>query len=140
MNSHLCIEDENKNIMKLCSRCKKYKHLDFFPKGGGAFDRMSFCKECQKKRYKYRLLYKYNLDESQIKEYEEAKSCEICGSEISSTILFPPASRKALVIDHDHKKNKFRGFICHSCNLVLGFSKDDVTILEKCILYLKKHQ
>jgi len=52
--------------------------------------------------------------------------CELCGK--SGRICF----------DHDHKTGKFRGYICHNCNVVLGLIKDNSKILELMIEYLKK--
>lgn len=42
-----------------------------------------------------------------------------------------------LVIDHCHTTNEFRGFICHACNKMLGFSKDNVSTLSNGIKYLQ---
>ncbi len=58
--------------------------------------------------------------------------CEACGIEGSGI-------KGKLFIDHDHKTDAFRGWICHHCNVILGFAKDDVTTLESLIKYLRKH-
>jgi hypothetical protein len=42
-------------------------------------------------------------------------------------------------IDHDHLTNEFRGILCSSCNHLLGMAHDDILVLEKAILYLKKY-
>lgn len=49
-------------------------------------------------------------------------------------------AKTTLVVDHDHaiKEPSYRGLLCNSCNLMLGHAKDDITILEKAINYLKK--
>lgn len=52
--------------------------------------------------------------------------CEICGA--MGRICF----------DHDHKTGKFRGWICHRCNVVLGFVKDNSELLNELAEYLKK--
>lgn len=52
--------------------------------------------------------------------------CEICG-EINKKICF----------DHCHKTGRFRGWVCHRCNFVLGLVKDDSDVLKKLIKYLK---
>lgn len=44
-----------------------------------------------------------------------------------------------LVKDHDHKTGMGREWICDSCNTGLGRFKDDIGMLEKVIMYLKKH-
>ena len=52
--------------------------------------------------------------------------CEICGK--GGRICF----------DHCHKTGKFRGWICESCNVLLGFAKDDISTLQSLVKYLKK--
>lgn len=52
-------------------------------------------------------------------------TCEICNR--PGRICF----------DHDHTTGKFRGWICHKCNAVLGFVNDRVVVLEKMAIYLK---
>jgi hypothetical protein len=53
--------------------------------------------------------------------------CEICG-------------RVGLVVmDHDHKTGKFRGWPCHGCNVILGHACDDPETLRLLALYLEKH-
>lgn len=51
--------------------------------------------------------------------------CELCGN--GGKICF----------DHNHETGKFRGWICHRCNVILGLAKEEVIILEKLIEYLK---
>lgn len=41
-------------------------------------------------------------------------------------------------IDHDHKTGEVRGVLCRSCNLALGYFKDDVKLLNNAIKYLNK--
>ena len=43
-------------------------------------------------------------------------------------------------IDHDHTTGKIRSLLCHKCNVLLGMSKEDITVLEKAITYLHKHK
>ena len=56
---------------------------------------------------------------------KQPKSCEICKCE------------RTLCFDHDHKTDKFRGWICQHCNSALGFVNDDTKILKKMIEYLQ---
>lgn len=56
---------------------------------------------------------------------KKPEQCEICGA--MGTICF----------DHDHKTGKFRGWICHRCNVVLGFTKENVDLLNALSEYLK---
>lgn len=50
--------------------------------------------------------------------------CEVCGS-VSN-----------LCIDHDHITGKFRGVLCHNCNLALGHLHDNPEIIYKLLNYL----
>lgn len=52
--------------------------------------------------------------------------CGICGED------------KPLVIDHDHKTERFRGRLCRQCNLALGGFKDNKEIVRKALEYLEK--
>lgn len=53
--------------------------------------------------------------------------CEVCG--MVGKICF----------DHDHKTGKFRGWICHRCNTILGYAKDNPAVLKALEQYLIKH-
>ncbi len=52
--------------------------------------------------------------------------CELCN--LSGRICF----------DHDHETGKFRGWICHRCNVVLGLAVDNETLLKKMAIYLQQ--
>lgn len=58
-------------------------------------------------------------------------SCAICGTDLR--IL---SSRPHL--DHDHETGAVRGILCHHCNVGLGHFRDDITVLESAIEYLRK--
>jgi len=53
--------------------------------------------------------------------------CAICGNGCS----------KALAADHNHETKEFRGLLCNACNRGIGYLKDDITLLQKAIDYLK---
>ena len=55
------------------------------------------------------------------------ETCEVCGR--GGNIVF----------EHRHSDNKFRGWTCDRCNVALGMVDDDITVLEKLIIYLKAH-
>lgn len=116
--------------MLICTRCKteKPKDLIHFPphnKTSTGLD--SWCRSC-------RSIYRKNIcrgiyrniisDDDLIKIKNTTKECVICGTETK------------LVVDHDHKTEKFRGLICSNCNLGLGKFKDDPELLEFARMYL----
>lgn len=130
---------------KMCSRCRIVKSLSEFSKDKQHWSgHKSACKVCASKDFsKWRLknlekirqddrkrhyIRTYNLDPRIAKQLVENRvgECCICGS------ISP------LVIDHCHTTGKIRGFICSSCNSVLGYSKDNIQILENSIKYLRK--
>ena len=43
-------------------------------------------------------------------------------------------------VDHDHVTGKVRGLLCNRCNRVLGYSKDNLELLQTMIDYLKKER
>jgi len=51
--------------------------------------------------------------------------CEVCGS------------TKKISFDHCHKAKKFRGWVCHNCNIILGYAKDRPLVLRKLAVYLE---
>jgi hypothetical protein len=73
----------------------------------------------------------YGLEPEQYKVMHEAQQgkCAICSEE--------PKTKRGLHVDHDHETGKVRGLLCHGCNVALGSFKEDVTLLNKAIEYLR---
>ncbi len=46
---------------------------------------------------------------------------------------------RLLSVDHNHTTGAVRGLLCANCNLAIGYTCDDVTVLQKAIGYLRKH-
>jgi len=82
---------------------------------------------------------KYGINESQYQELfkQQNGKCAICGE--TETRKNKQGNLWNLPIDHDHKTKKIRGLLCHRCNLVLGFVKDNPTLLQEMIKYLNKN-
>lgn len=140
-----------KNGFKLCVKCNSTLSLDRFHKNSRARDGLvNFCKDCartidavkyqtNKEAIKSRVrnnpeqrVSKYQITRTELEELRVAQGnvCAICGT--------PPSSKKDLCIDHSHKTGQVRGLLCHSCNLALGYFKDDITRLVKATRYLQK--
>jgi len=45
---------------------------------------------------------------------------------------------KRLALEHDHETGKFRGWLCHQCNISLGLLKDDVQRVRGLANYLEQ--
>jgi hypothetical protein len=63
---------------------------------------------------------------------EQNGRCKMCQMEQSRL-------NKKLSVDHDHVTGKIRGLLCQRCNAVLGLCHDDIRILTKAIIYLKRN-
>lgn len=132
-----------KRIVKECKNCQQeFSELLIRVRAGRGF----FCSdECYKDyRFKnkknekeqnrfYQKKHKYGLTEYQYKQMfiDQDNACKICFKPFTNETKTTGA-----FVDHDHKTGKVRGLLCCKCNTVLGFVEDDITILEKCILYL----
>lgn len=115
----------NKRKLK-CFQCRVVKSFDdFYNRGGGEKGKRQPCKDCS---YWNTTTRQYKLTLSQAKKLRSRRTCSIC------------KSKSNLVIDHNHVTGKVRAVICHSCNMVLGFCKEDISLLEKIKEYLIKHE
>ena len=96
-----------------------------------AYARKSYAANPQKTLIKSRRL-KYGLSQKQFDErfLKQGRKCAVC-------LGTRPKGRGTWHADHDHKKNKFRGVLCSSCNLMLGLVGDSVASLRRAIQYLK---
>jgi Recombination endonuclease VII len=50
-----------------------------------------------------------------------------------------PAGKKRLAVDHDHTDKRVRGLLCNNCNNGLGRFKDDSTIIESALRYVRQY-
>lgn len=88
----------------------------------------------------YRFKAAYGITVEQYREMEAAQDglCAICGKPeavLHKTTLEP----RQLAVDHCHKTGKVRALLCSSCNGGLGNFRDDTTLLERAITYLRQH-
>ena len=126
----------------ICTKCRKDKSEEHFyiikdrTKIGGRKLYTVRCKDCKKEygreynkdKDRKRIIRQkslYKLTDEQVERYKNSKTCDVCGVECKT------------FIDHDHASGKIRGFVCQHCNLTLGMARDDISILEKIIVYLK---
>ena len=49
----------------------------------------------------------------------------------------PETNGRALSVDHCHKTGIIRALLCHRCNRLLGFARDDPELLEAAAIYLR---
>ncbi len=113
---------------KQCTSCGQWKQLtkkNFETRRssveGKACNLRSQCNDCRSKERK--AIAKARKSENPPKDDQP---CPICKSTVP------------LVLDHDHKTGKFRGWICDSCNKMLGMAKDNPDILIAGAKYLSE--
>lgn len=113
---------------KLCSNLHKKKYyLDNPEKKRKQLLTAKKHRENNKDKYKnFKLKEKYNisLDDYNILLMKQQYKCKICNK------------IEPLFVDHCHNTGKIRGLLCHFCNVMLGFSKEDISILKSAISYL----
>ena len=76
----------------------------------------------------YKANYGITLDEYNEMFEKQDGRCAICKEK----------QNNFLAVDHDHKSGQVRALLCRKCNLMLGFARDNKTILRLAIEYLKK--
>lgn len=64
---------------------------------------------------------------------EQGGGCGICGRKDSGC-----PRKKRFAVDHDHVTKRFRGVLCHPCNVGLGYFRDSILLLDRAISYLGK--
>lgn len=112
--------------LKWCYCCKQWLHKTKFLKDNSRGDGLSnHCRECNSakgtaSRYKISIELARRLRSGE-------ERCQICNRE------------RKLEVDHDHKTEKIRGYLCSGCNSALGLLSDDKNLFIKCIEYLEKH-
>lgn len=80
-------------------------------------------------RFRY---YRITSEEYEAALESQKNRCKICKK------LFTGEDRMTTAhIDHDHKTWRFRGLLCHDCNLVLGKLGDNPHLFMRVSLYLR---
>ena len=123
----------NKNS-KVCPKCNILKPLEHFPwKSGQQIFRRENCRACENYLNKIRneLRNKHGMP-------SEDYSCPLCGGSVETLTKAGGERAGYWALDHCHKTEKFRGWLCHLCNRALGCFKDNPETLKKAIDYLNR--
>ena len=126
--------EETKEDQIKCPTCKEYKPESAFPnlsknvmmaKNPRRAGYHKHCKSCISETQKViNTLKREN-------KYPNEPTCECCG--------IKPEKHDKLQLDHCHTTDKFRGWLCRSCNLGLGQLGDNLKGIENALAYLRKH-
>lgn len=92
-----------------------------------------FCIKCSQRLVWQNIKKRYGLTKEKYLEecLKRSNRCDICKVECK-----PAGSgtkNERYNVDHDHKTEKVRGFLCHICNLLLGQFNDDKSRIENFI-------
>ena len=120
---------------KVCNVCQRYLSTTLFEYNQNARDnrrvRRPSCRECRI------IINGVGANLAERVRWERTRptlvpfKCPICGK-----VTIPDLTSK-VVLDHDHKTGKVRGWICDSCNTGIGRFKDDIELLKSAIHYLE---
>lgn len=139
-------------MLRECTQCGVIAHteeeLELFAKDASRpHGRSSICKECknaygrnynnrnqkQRKSGKLKNMYGITLDDYNDMFNKQSGCCAICKTH--QTHL-----KRKLFVDHCHSSNKVRELLCHHCNSLLGYAKDNKNILLEALHYVVKHK
>ena len=143
--------------MRTCIDCKEDKDIEEFPISNGKW-RRTRCAECyrvynnERKRSTYVVdrnrvsnLRKYNITMDQYEQMfaDQDGVCKICGKPETRT---KDGKVSSLAVDHDHAccpgnyscGQCIRGLLCFKCNMMVGYSGDNIAILHLAIKYLSE--
>ena len=90
--------------------------------------------ENNKRRRKHNVLkstYNITIDDFEKMLEDQDYKCYCCSAKHSEL-------KNGLYVDHCHSTNKVRGLLCSTCNLAIGYAKDNIDILKNMIKYLER--
>jgi len=117
---------------KKCNKCKQDLSICEFSKHSASNYLRPECKKCNNILSKQRKELK-----KQHGNPPENYKCPICQRDEQQISSGGGNKSTRWVLDHNHNTNKFRGWLCHNCNMGIGAFKDDKNILQRAIEYLQ---
>jgi len=88
------------------------------------------CKKCRNERM---FMWRYGITEEEQKSIiqEQGGKCPICDRFFGEYVN--PET------DHCHNGTiNVRGILCHTCNVMIGYAKDNTDVLQRAMQYLRK--
>lgn len=93
----------------------------------------------RKKDYDLRRKFGVGFDEVLDKYNKQDKKCAICFEAPTESMNKRKGTVLPLVLDHNHKTGKNRDLLCSFCNSGLGYFKENESIMENAIKYIRRH-
>ena len=119
---------------KTCIKCNTYLPHESFEWFSGANTwRRPECKRCRgESRRVIDALKKCTTPQS------KNHTCQISEKNLKKISLNKSKHMSSFVMDHDHEKKMFRGWLCHNCNSALGMLRDNPDVIMRAYKYLKE--
>ena len=121
---------------KICNVCHKLKETKAFAKNQNAKNNRSVrrpsCKDCRVKMEGVGVSKADRTKWVKEKPVNEPFECPVCKKRTIAGVT------SKVVLEHDHRTGKARGWICDSCNTGIGRFKDDIELLKSAMKFLKK--
>jgi Recombination endonuclease VII len=76
-----------------------------------------------------------DIDWPTFQELAKREVCDACGQRETYVLH---GKVKALTFDHCHERRIVRGVLCHSCNIAVGYARNDPARLRALAVYLEK--
>ena len=146
---------------KQCKSCGELKPIDKFylvhDKRLRYVKPHNTCKQCQVERSRkwalnnlerhkqavrnarFKQNFGISLDDYNLMIEAQDGRCAICGNP-ENTIDKRTGNTRNLSVDHDHSTGLVRGLICRTCNVGIGFFKDNPSLLRACADYIERHK
>ena len=117
-------------------RCVDYpEHRKLFPQ---YIEYETSPERLEHKRWnKMRQQYGIDKDEWYWMLKEQNYQCRICKKELKESEK-GRRKKSEICVDNDHKTMRVRGLLCVQCNFLIGHAKEDVSILNSAIIYVKE--
>ncbi len=121
---------------KICNVCHKIKPTEEFAinqsnKGKPVLRRPS-CKSCRMNIDGVNIPSSVKSEWEKDRPHKEPFQCPVCDKRTIADVT------SRVVLDHNHKTGKVRGWICDSCNTGLGRFKDDPVIARHMADYIEE--
>lgn len=138
---HLCVKYEKSQREKRKSEGKCVNHPSRL-----AYPGYTTCLSCVENKSWWEIKNNYNftkqeyINECEIRNY----LCDICKVLCRPILIKNEEIKEQFCVDHDHKTGKVRGFLCHTCNVIIGFFNEDIERIkifnDNAINYLILHK
>lgn len=120
---------------KICNICHKLLNTVKFAKNQNAKNNRSIrrpsCRECRKQLKGINVTLSEKIKWQKSKPVNVPFECPICTKRTIAGIT------SKVVLEHDHRTGKVRGWVCDSCNTGIGRFKDNIVLLKRAIKFIE---